>query len=260
MQDSFIFYKSYLEAIEKLTPDDQLKAFLAIARHSINEQEQQVDGFAELVYIMAKPQIEANNKRRSGGKKGGRPNKETSGFSESETIGYENEEPNKNGNSNVNENHNGNSNGNTPPFSPPEGEIGGDSHAQPSVNTGKNAKKDELNQIFTNKTTHFPNDLRKKVGEWITYKNEKGEKQKYKPTGLNALLTEIDNNRKKYGETAIIELITQCMANNWAGIIWEKLEKPNISGNKSPPGGEQHKSFSELVAERNLKETGGQST
>ena len=115
MQESFIFYKSYSEAIKQLNEKDQLKALWAIINHSIDEEEQQVDGLANIVYIMAKPQIEANNKRKNDGLKGGRPIKEikeTSGYSNTETTGFENKKPNvnvninKNNNVNVNENEN----------------------------------------------------------------------------------------------------------------------------------------------------------
>lgn len=61
--------------------------------------------------------------------------------------------------------------------------------------------------------------------------------QGYKPLGLNSLLVQIKKNTAIYGTTAIIELIDFCMANNWKGIIWDKLKdnktalpnKPKVS-------------------------------
>lgn len=64
--------------------------------------------------------------------------------------------------------------------------------------------------------------LRGKIEEWIKYKWER--KEYYKETGFKSLLTQIKNNTEKYGEENIIELITECMANNWKGIIFDKLK------------------------------------
>ena len=132
MQESFIFYRSYSEAIKKLPEKEQLKALWAIINHSIDEKEQHVEGLANIVYIMAKPQIEANNKRKNDGLKGGRPLKETSGYLYKETTGFENEKPNvnKNVNDNANNNINANANGN-------EKEIAADKSANPLSKTNK---------------------------------------------------------------------------------------------------------------------------
>jgi len=104
MQESFIFYKSYSDAAKQLPEAEQLKALWAIINHSVDGEEQQIEGLANIVYTMAKPQIEANAKRRTDGSKGGRPANKTTGF--------ENAEPNVNVNlnNNVNENINGNEN------------------------------------------------------------------------------------------------------------------------------------------------------
>ena len=77
----------------------------------------------------------------------------------------------------------------------------------------------------------FSPDLQAAIAKWITYKTER--RDNYKPTGLKALLTEIRNNANKHGEMAVIDLISICMASNWKGIIFERLEKqkPNQSGN-----------------------------
>lgn len=65
--------------------------------------------------------------------------------------------------------------------------------------------------------------LRGKIEEWVKYKLERNEK--YKETGFKSLLTQIENNVKKYGEQSVIEIINDSMANNYKGIIFEKLKK-----------------------------------
>ena len=68
--------------------------------------------------------------------------------------------------------------------------------------------------------------LRGKIEDWLMYKKER--KEHYTETGLKFLLTQIENNTKKYGEEKIINLIDECMANNYKGIIFDRLknEKP----------------------------------
>jgi hypothetical protein len=67
----------------------------------------------------------------------------------------------------------------------------------------------------------FSEAVEAKVREWLKYKSEK--RDSYKPTGLKNLLTEIENNVKKHGEAAVVELIGLCMASNWKGIIWDRI-------------------------------------
>lgn len=61
------------------------------------------------------------------------------------------------------------------------------------------------------------------VREWIKYKNEK--RQPYKPTGLRNFLTQVENNVHKYGEEEVVCLISYCMSQNWAGVIWDRLSE-----------------------------------
>lgn len=65
--------------------------------------------------------------------------------------------------------------------------------------------------------------LRGAVEDWLQYKTEK--RDPYKPQGLKSLVTEIKNNADRYGDAAVIELIRQCMSNNYRGIIFDRLKK-----------------------------------
>lgn len=66
-------------------------------------------------------------------------------------------------------------------------------------------------------------DLYDKIYEWLEYKQER--KEYYKETGLKNLLTQIENQIDIYGKDKVINLITECMGNNYKGIIFEKLQK-----------------------------------
>ncbi len=69
----------------------------------------------------------------------------------------------------------------------------------------------------------FSNPLQEKVQEWLTYKTEK--KDTYKPTGFKSLMLKIQKQAAEYGEQAVMDLIDECMAANWKGIVWDKLQQ-----------------------------------
>lgn len=64
--------------------------------------------------------------------------------------------------------------------------------------------------------------LTEKMVEWITYKTER--KEPYKEQGMKSLLRQVENNSSKYGDMAVCNLIDECMANNWKGIIFDRLQ------------------------------------
>lgn len=82
-------------------------------------------------------------------------------------------------------------------------------------------KKEKLEDILSN--YGFGQDLHEKVEHWIEYKNER--KESYKSVGFNSLLKKIKSNSEIYGDQKIIDLIDECMANNWKGIIWDLITK-----------------------------------
>lgn len=103
-RDSFIFYKSFYEAIRKLDTVTKASLYDAICEKALYDKDTELDGMAEIIFTLIKPQLEANSKRYSDGQKGGRPKKETTGFDEEKTTGFQNEKPNNNVNVNDNEN------------------------------------------------------------------------------------------------------------------------------------------------------------
>lgn len=107
-RDSFIFYRSFYEAIEEVDTETQVAIYNAICRKALYDEDTTLSGTAKILYTLIKPQLDANNKRYSDGQKGGRPKKETNGYREKETSGYKNKKPNNNENENVNENENEN--------------------------------------------------------------------------------------------------------------------------------------------------------
>lgn len=65
--------------------------------------------------------------------------------------------------------------------------------------------------------------VREKMEVWFRYKMER--KESYKEQGMKSLLKKTENNEGSYGANEICNLIEDCMANNWKGIIWKILEE-----------------------------------
>lgn len=72
-RDSFVFYRSFFNAISMLEEKEQLKAFQALCKYALDGEEENISGGPGIVLMMARPQIDANNERYKNGKKGGRP-------------------------------------------------------------------------------------------------------------------------------------------------------------------------------------------
>lgn len=95
----------------------------------------------------------------------------------------------------------------------------------------KNKSKKENKSVRENTRTIFQrllpdyalsDILSEKMTEWITYKIERREP--YKEQGMKSLLRQVENNALKYGDMAVCGLIDECMANNWKGIIFDRLQ------------------------------------
>lgn len=135
MTDSFVFYRSFHEALKDLPPEQYGRLMYALNEYALNGEEPELSGVDKSIFTLIKPQIDANNRRKNNGALGGRPKENKKPMViETETIGYENEnhrllneKPNENDNvnANVNDNANLNANGNAeagafPPLSPPQ--------------------------------------------------------------------------------------------------------------------------------------------
>lgn len=70
-RDSFIFYRSFLEAIKCMPSEVQAEIYPAIVEYALNGKEPKgLSDIAKGVFILIKPVMDANNARSEGGKKG----------------------------------------------------------------------------------------------------------------------------------------------------------------------------------------------
>lgn len=71
---------------------------------------------------------------------------------------------------------------------------------------------------------NYPDVLKEKLNEWLKYKSEK--KQTYQPTGFKTLLNKVDKAYKDFGAEAVAGCFDKSMENNWQGVFFDKLQKP----------------------------------
>ena len=112
MRQHFVFYRSFYEALESLPESNQLEIYRAISGYALDGVLPSLSGVANTVFLLIKPQIDANNRKYENGKKGaehgskgGRPKaEENPKETPSEPLKNPKETPNANVNDNVNEN------------------------------------------------------------------------------------------------------------------------------------------------------------
>lgn len=116
-RDSFVFYRSFYEAISCLSKEEKADCLDALAGYALNGVEPEADGVVKALFLSWKPQIDANNRRYLNGCKGaeygrlgGRPKKNEGRDLDKNPIGVSSKNPKKTPNVNVNVNDNDNDN------------------------------------------------------------------------------------------------------------------------------------------------------
>lgn len=103
-RDSFIFYRSFYEAIKEIPEESQLQVYKAISIYALEQEEIEMTGIAKAIFSLVKPQLDANYKKYENGKQSKSKTKAKDKQNESK-IGT-NVNDNVNVNVNVNENNN----------------------------------------------------------------------------------------------------------------------------------------------------------
>jgi hypothetical protein len=191
-KESFVFYKSFFEAISLCPEELQLELYKSIANYALSNIEPDFSNNTSLlVWKLIKPQLDANNKRFVNGCKGGAPkgNKNNPNGRRGKTN-ITNQEPTEN-QPNVNDNDNDNDNDN--------------------VNDNVNESKKSDNSL-----SHTHDNCDKKLFEWlqtnapyisknfthlITSEELTELKEKYPLSRIYETILELENRkdlRKKY--------------------------------------------------------------
>lgn len=95
----------------------------------------------------------------------------------------------------------------------------------------KGGKRETTQSIFERLIPEYTisDVMADKLREWFKYKTER--KDGYKEQGMKSLLKQVANKVSVYGDTAVCNLIDECMSNGWKGIIWDKLQSSSAYRN-----------------------------
>lgn len=106
-RESFIFYRSFFEAIKELSTENQAQIYHAISDYCLNFSAPKLTGISQTVWVLIKPQLDANIKRfENGSKPKEKQNKSKRKAKQKQTAIKP--EANNNVNDNVNNNENEN--------------------------------------------------------------------------------------------------------------------------------------------------------
>ena len=105
-RDSFIFYRSFYEAISELPKENQADTYDAIMQYALNQKEIELTGISKAIFSLVKPQLDANYKKYQNGKQ--KKNKIEAKQKQTKSKMGTNVNENVNVNDNVNDNDNDN--------------------------------------------------------------------------------------------------------------------------------------------------------
>lgn len=105
-RDSFIFYRSFYEAISELPKENQADTYDAIMQYALNQREIELTGISKAIFSLVKPQLDANYKKYENGKQ--KKSKKEAKVKQNESKAETNVNDNENVNENVNDNDNDN--------------------------------------------------------------------------------------------------------------------------------------------------------
>lgn len=214
MREQFTFYRSYYSAIKKIkNAKERLALYDAIIAYALDGETVELQDFAGAIFDLIKPTLDASRRKSENGKKGGET-KANDKQSESKVE------------ANTKQN---------------ESKIEANDKQSVSENKNKDKYKYKNECYIKEKNKKEKSDfsfpvvsdsavLQDAFLRWLEYKKERREQ--YKPQGLQSLVTQIKRNEAIFGADAVANLIDECMASNWQGIIFNRLEqKREKSGN-----------------------------
>lgn len=208
--NSFVFYRSFAEAIVKLDPEECKACLIALCSYALDGEENASTPTAEMFLTLVKPQINANEQRREAGRRGGKATqKQTEASAKQTKASVKQNEANakqteanvKQSEANANANVNVNANVKNPP----------------TPFTVEEATSDAL------QTLGVVREVADKLSEWITSRREQGSP--ITETGLKSLVSIAKAKTAEHGAGKVVQLITESMASGYKGITWDRLER-----------------------------------
>lgn len=213
MREGFVFYKSWNDAIQMLSPENQLEAYMAIMNYGLMGIEPEGTGIAKAIFLMAKPIIDKNEERAVNGSKGGRPTKSAAGTRKSNADAGKPYSDTKETTGLNNKNHRFPTNKPTETVTVTETDTGTDT--VPPVAPPTRSLMDHIEE------SDLSAPVKDKLADYIRHRSEMG--QPYTPTALQSLIQEVEKQEQTHGAKAVIDVIGVSISSGYKGIVWDRI-------------------------------------
>lgn len=206
---SWVMYDSWIPLFESLPKEKATELFLAICQYRKDRNYSPEDPIINAIFEMIKQTMENDEKkykemcekRSAWGKEGAEAKASTNKHKQAQASISKDKSAN---------------------------EADKDKDMDKDKEKDKDIEKPQRTQAALVGESTLSDPVKDKLMEWLSYKKERREG--YKETGLRSLITEVGRHESESGSTAVINLINECMANGWRGIIWDKLKQTARSG------------------------------
>lgn len=211
MSEGFVFYQSFADALEALPAEDYKECVSALCKYAINGEEPETDNpFVKMFFTLARPQVDANNKRREAGKNGGVAKASKCREDDSTVVANSSKS-----------------------VANASNHVASACQSVAKVKEKVKVKDKDIPPISPLTVCGMSADdletlgvvrkVAEKLSEWITSRLEQGDP--ITETGLKSLVSIAKDKISKHGADAVAQLITECMASGYKGIVWDRLEK-----------------------------------
>ncbi len=224
MAESFVFYKSFGNALKKIPAESYKECMQALIDYAIDGVEPESDDpFVSMFFELARPQVDANERRREAGGKGGQANR-----SKGEASAKQNEASAKQTEANVKQNE---ANRKQTEAKPKQNEASA-KQTEANVNVNANAN---VNDKDNNPPTPFTvtgisqeeledlgcaPEVAEKLSGWI--ENKDTRKEPVTEMELKSIVSRAKACTAKHGAAAVATVIEDSLS--YKAIIWDKLE------------------------------------
>lgn len=222
-RESFVFYRSFFEAVKRQPKKVQAAIYNAIADYALNGTEPEDSDAVMSIFVLVKPQIDANNTRYENGMKGakhgakggrpkeGNPKETPKGLVEGEERQKkENPKETPNVNDNVNDNVNVNVNENVNE----NDNVNGNEKEQAAEPPDTRARTREGQSPFGRYCPEDPK-LGQAVEDFIAFR--KGIKAPMSDKAVELMLKKLDDMTRDNDEK--IAILEQSIVNGWKGVF-----------------------------------------
>ena len=194
---SFVFYRSFADALEKMEPEECKACLMSLCSYALDGEERADTPISGMFLSLVKPQIDANTKRREAGRRGGKANGSKRKQTEANVKQSE-----ANANANVNANVNVKDN-------------------PPTPFTVLRAGAEELEELGLTQEVAQP------MSDWIAIRRE--GKRPITETSFKYAVSRAKEAVQKYGGERVAALIRDSVASGYDGIPWDRLKEQRAS-------------------------------